>query len=351
MTFLPAARGVSRRVRILAAVFFAAAALALWETARPLMGQMLFALLLTALAMPTARRLEKRMNRNAAALLSVIGLVGAVLGVAWLLMPPLISQISRLIAQAPQLLEDLQRTILEISQREWAKMLGVSESALREELAGAAKWALNSLPQVVQGIGAGLNALSKAFLSPVLAFYFVRDWDMFSYRLSLLIPLRHRKRALTAWQEMRREAGGYVRGQAMIAALVSAMTALGLLITGIPAWLALGLLMGLCEFIPYIGPLIGGVPIALAALPMGWGTALWALGVTAAVQQIESYFLSPRLMAGATGLHPVGVLALLSVGGSIAGLLGMVAAVPLFVCVRGAVRVLYETRKEAEGGG
>ena len=144
-------------------------------------------------------------------------------------------------------------------------------------------------------------------------------------------------------QEMRREAGGYIRGQLLVALAVGLLTALGLLIVGIPAWLVLGLLMGACEFIPYIGPLIGGVPIALFSLPMGFHALLWGLGVTVLVQQIEGYFLSPRLMGEATGLHPVSVLLLLSAGGLLFGLGGMMAAVPAYVCLRGAVRVLWET--------
>ena len=130
----------------------------------------------------------------------------------------------------------------------------------------------------------------------------------------------------------------------LVSLAVAALTALGLLLTGVPAWLALGVLMGLCEWIPYVGPLIGGVPILLFSLPMGLSTALWAVGITAAVQQIEGYCLSPRLMAGATGLHPAAVLLLLSFGGALGGLPGMMAAIPAFVCLRGAARVLYHTR-------
>ena len=196
--------------------------------------------------------------------------------------------------------------------------------------------------------GAGADAVARAFLSPVLAYYFVRERELFSYHLSLWIPIRHRKRMLTALQEMRREAGGYVRGQLLVALAVALLTAVGLMVVGIPAWLILGILMGLCEFIPYIGPMIGGIPIVLFSLPMGISATLWALGVTVFVQQIEGYFLSPRLMAGATGLHPVAVILLLSAGGYLGGLVGMVAAVPAFVCIRGATRMLYETRQETD---
>ena len=87
--------------------------------------------------------------------------------------------------------------------------------------------------------------------------------------------------------------------------------------------------------LPHMLPLLS-LPILLFSLPRGLSTALWALGDAVAVQQIESVFLSPRLMSGATGLHPAYVLLLLSAGGLVAGLTGML----LFVCVRGAVRAL-----------
>ena len=104
--------------------------------------------------------------------------------------------------------------------------------------------------------------------------------------------------------------------------------------------------MGLCEFIPYVGPFLGGIPIAVFSLPLGISTMLWALGVTVAIQQIEGFFLSPFFMSGVTGLHPVSVVLLLSAGGLLAGLPGMMAALPAFLCLRGGCRVLFETSAE-----
>lgn len=344
MTNLPQSRGVSRRAQWIIGLCAGAAALAAWSSLRRLMGQLLFALLLSALALPLCRWMERRVSRAWAAAGAVAALILLLLGGAGLLLPQLISQISFVIAEAPRLLARLQEMWDGIAEREWIKMLGLDGEGPDAWMTGAAAWISENLPMLLSGIGSGIDALSRAFLSPVLAYYFLRDRETFCYRLSLWIPLRCRRRALAAIQEMRREAGGYVRGQMLVAGAVAVLTALGLLMVGVPAWLALGLLMGICEWIPYVGPLIGGVPIALFSLPQGLTVTLWSLGVTIFVQQIEGYFLSPRLMAGATNLHPVYVLLLLSAGGLLAGLPGMVAAVPLFVCLRGAARVLYETK-------
>ena len=322
----------------------AAAALALCFTALSrLMGQLALALLLTALALPLEKLLEKRCSRPWAAGGAVGVLILGAAGFLGLLVPSLISQISLVIGEVPKLIELIRSVIGRLMENEWVrKLLGTGLIRPNGALEKIGAWTAESLPRLLSSIAAGVNTLSRAFLAPILSYYFLRDREVFCYRLSLWIPARYRKRALTALKEMRREVGGYIRGQMLVAAAVAALTALGLLAVGVRAWLVLGLLMGVCELIPYVGPLIGGIPIALFSLPGGLSKLLWALGVAIVVQQIEGYFLSPKLMAGATGLHPVYVLLLLTSGGLLFGLIGMVLALPVFVCVRGAARVLCE---------
>lgn len=340
MAEFSAPQGVSRPWRRALLIGGVIALLIFWQPVSRLLWQIALAGLLTAAALPLEKAMEKRLPRGLAAAAAVGALVLAAAGAVLVIVPRLIEQISLVIAQAPRLLAWAQALWEKISQLEWVQTLQLDADAPAQWLAQAGAWAAERLPGVLAGVGGAADALSRAFLAPFLSYYFLRDREAFTYRLSLWIPLRQRRRALTALREMRREAGGYVRGQLLVAAAVAALTALGLLLVGLPAWLALGLLMGACELIPYVGPLIGGVPIVLFALPMGLPATLWALGVTIAVQQLEGYFLSPRLMAGATGLHPVYVMLLLSAGGLLGGLAGMILALPAFVCLRGAFRVL-----------
>ena len=222
----------------------------------------------------------------------------------------------------------------------------ISLSSSEELLRQAGSALVNAVPAVMQRAASLGDRLMHAFLAPVLAYYFLRDREAFCFQASLLIPLRGRRRVLTVLKEMRREIAGYFRGQLLVSGAVGALTALGLLIVGVPAWLLLGLVMGLCDLIPYVGPYIGALPIVLFSLPHGPYTVLWALVAVVAVQQAESVFLSPRLMSGATGLHPAYVLLLLSLGGMIGGLVGLLLSLPLFVCIRGAVRALQCASQE-----
>jgi len=338
-TFAPSG-AVSRPAQRGIALAAALAVALVWQPLSRLIWQMVFALGITALALPVDRWLEKRLGKGASALLSVGALALILLGLLALVVPLILEQARLIIAQAPRLIQQAQAWWEDIRKEEWLDVLTAGQDLPGQWLTRAADWIGESLPGLINLVGTGFDTVSRAFLSPLLAFYFLRDREMFSYQLSLWIPAKYRRKVLSALQGMRREAGGYVRGQLLVALAVAALTALGLLIVGIPAWLVLGIVMGLCELIPYVGPLIGGVPIAVFSLPLGMTTTLWALGVTILIQQIEGFFLSPFLMAGATGLHPVYVVLLLTAGGLLMGLPGMVLVLPAFLCVRGGMRVL-----------
>ena len=137
---------------------------------------------------------------------------------------------------------------------------------------------------------------------------------------------------------MKRETAAFLRGQLLLSLAVGSMTAVGLLLTGTPGWLLLGILMGVLELVPYIGPVLAGVPAVLLALQGGWVRAAWSLGMLVLVQELEGAVLSPRLVGKATALHPMAVLLLVSAGGLIAGAMGMVMMIPVVVSVRGALR-------------
>ncbi|HCE14067.1 MAG TPA: hypothetical protein DEQ37_02665, partial [Clostridiales bacterium] len=191
---------------------------------------------------------------------------------------------------------------------------------------------------LVSGIRRLTGSVSQWLLAPLLSFYFLRDRKRFCLLLSLVLPVKYRARGIRAAREMRRESALYLRGQLILSLFVAAMTALALLLTRTPGALLLGLFMGVMELIPYIGPFIAGVPAVLLALQSGWTAALWTLLAICLVQQVEANLLSPRLLSGATRLHPLAVLLAIAFGGMAGGVIGMMAALPLVVCVRGAVR-------------
>lgn len=288
-------------------------------------------------ALPLCRQLERRMRPGAAAALALALLA---IGIALLLMmvcPPLLRQMRQLVEAAPELLG--QCRLLWQSAAGWLSARGINMAPVQEELFGQiTAGAGRLLTAAADTLRKAVGGMTRVLLAPLLAFYLLRDRQRISAALTLLVPIRCRAKGVRAAREMRRETSAFLRGQLLLSLAVGALTALGLLLTGTPGWLPLGLLMGVMELLPYIGPVIAGIPAVLLALQNGWLHALWALGVILTVQQLESILLSPRLLAGAMQLHPMAVLLLIPAGGILAGPAGMVAILPAVVALRGAWR-------------
>lgn len=269
--------------------------------------------------------------------IALLTLLGAVLGMLWGLIPPLLRQSAQLMSRLPALLDSLRELLTRWSAALEARgiPLGDMQAELFSRISAAAGQLAATL---VSGIRRLTGSVSQWLLAPLLSFYFLRDRKRFCLLLSLVLPVKYRARGIRAAREMRRESALYLRGQLILSLFVAAMTALALLLTRTPGALLLGLFMGVMELIPYIGPFIAGVPAVLLALQSGWTAALWTLLAICLVQQVEANLLSPRLLSGATRLHPLAVLLAIAFGGMAGGVVGMMAALPLVVCVRGAVR-------------
>ena len=340
-------RPLPRRLRL---ILLLSAAGILCFFLRSALSQLLFqvglAVVLACIAAPICRVLEKRFPPSLAALLSLLSLLALLVLFLTLLIPRLISRFSQALSAVPQLIGMLQSLMQNVTSSPFFGRLMPYISPSGDLLQRAGDLILSVVPRVLQTVGRIANRILRAFLAPALAFYFLRDRELFCFQISLLIPLRLRRQTLWALREMRREVAGYYRGQLLVVSSVALLTALALLIVGVPGAPVLGLLMGICDLIPYIGPYLGAIPIILFALPLGMHTVLWAVIAVIAVQQIESLFLSPHFMSGATGLHPAYVLILISLGGLIGGLGGMLLSLPLFVCLRGAVRAVQCTSHE-----
>lgn len=322
----------------------AAAALLLWwgRALVWLAAKQLFLGMLTALAaLPVMKRLEKRFSPGTAAALSIAALNVVLAAALFLLVPALVAQGRQLLS----LLPGLWRSVETISARvqEWLAQRGFTaiSTDAQTALLERGQQALGTVvPAVLDRLGGVAGGLGQWLLAPVFGYYFLRDRRVISGWLQMLLPVSWREPSVRILREMRRETAGYLRGQLMISAIVGAASALGLMLCGVPSWLALGAVMGLMELIPYVGPVIGAVLVMLFSLPQGLWRTLWALGVVILVQQLEGSVLAPRLISQTTRLHPAAVILCVLLGGSAAGVAGILLSIPLVLCVRAALRVL-----------
>ena len=169
-----------------------------------------------------------------------------------------------------------------------------------------------------------------------------------------LIPERYQMEAIRLGSNLGKAFGGFVRGQLLVAIVVGSMVSIGLYFLGMDLWLIMGLLAGLTNLIPFVGPWISGSLTVLVALVLG-DVAL-AAGVVVlflAVQQLENHIVSPLILRATVHLDPVLIISALLVGGSIGGFVGLVLAVPvtavskIFIAHFWRTRVLGQSWEEA----
>jgi predicted PurR-regulated permease PerM len=201
---------------------------------------------------------------------------------------------------------------------------------------------VNSTAQLASSLADGTMKLTLGTMRGV---YFLLDWENLLLQAELLIPSRARPLVLRMAGEAGRGLRAYLRGQLTISLIVGALAAAGLALIGVRSPLALGVIVGMLNMVPYFGPILGGIPAVLAALSQDMILALMAAAVLFVVQQIDGMLISPRVMSGVTGLPPAAVLLALTVGGSGWGIMGMLLALPVVVIVRICFRV-WVTRNE-----
>lgn len=308
--------------------------------------QLFFGMLVAMAALPIMKRLEKRLSPGLAASLSMMSLTVGLLASVLLLVPALVEQFKQLVALLPTLYEAAEALFGRV--QSWLSENGVEMNLqMRDTLLSRGQELLGAAaPGVMAWVSGAAGSVGKWMLAPVFAYYFLRDRKRIGQWLLSLLPVKRRTLTVRMLREMRRETAGYLRGQLMVSAVVGGLTAIGLLFCGVPAWLLLGVTMGVLELIPYIGPFLGGVLVALFSLPGGLSRTLWALGVVIVVQQLEGGMLSPQLMSDATRLHPVAVVLCVMLGSSAAGIGGILLSVPLLLCIRAALRVIAMARSE-----
>ncbi|RYM05268.1 AI-2E family transporter [Sporolactobacillus sp. THM7-7] len=186
------------------------------------------------------------------------------------------------------------------------------------------------------------SSLIKSFFTlvivPFLAFYFLKDANRIKKGAVRLIPEKWRERTVNVFSEMDRSLGNYIRGQLTVCAILAVLAALGLWILKVPYPIALGVFIGATDIIPYFGPLIGALPAVLFAATQSVYAVLGVLLMILLIQFLEGNVIEPLVVGKSADIHPLYIMLSLGIGGEIAGIVGMLLAVPVFIVLRISAR-------------
>jgi predicted PurR-regulated permease PerM len=210
----------------------------------------------------------------------------------------------------------------------------------RTRLGTALAWLAGLLEGVV-GRGLALaNLLSLIFITPVVTFYLLRDWDRLIARIDDLLPRDYALVIRAQAALVNQSLAGFARGQSMVCVTLALYYSIALMIVGLPFGIVVGLIAGILTFIPYVGSLTGFV--VSMAIAIGQFDDWWSVAIVAIIfgigQVLEGNFLTPKLVGDRVGLHPVWIIFALLSGGALFGFVGLLLAVPVAAVIGVLVR-------------
>jgi predicted PurR-regulated permease PerM len=294
----------------------------------------LLALLGTALLGPLHRRLVKaRVQRSVAAGLTCVAVVAVVGGAVYIVVAALIDSGDQIVSSLRRAAQDL------------ARHFGAAGTSLDDLAANArellSKFGGTAASGVISGVSVVGETIAMAVLALLLVFFFLRDSHLAAGTLRSLSPHTTADTVVAIARRAYQAVEGFMRGTTLIALIDAILITVGLLVLDVPGAVGLGALVFVGAYIPYLGAFISGAVAVLVALAdRGFVIALWALGVVLAVQVLEGHVLQPMVQSRTVQMHPAVVMVTITAGASVAGILGMLLAVPLTAAAFGVVHEL-----------
>jgi len=323
-----------------------------------------FSFVIAFLLFPTVEWLaDRRVPRVWAILIVFIVIGGILVGLGAAIVPAVIAQSNALLEQLPQISERWQEDITRGLERfqVWLESQGVQQEDIQEYLSGVIptiqEWGINFGQRIASGIQNAVGGIVTLFTVPIIVFYLLLDAPRIRDSLIGLAPRRTGNEIQNILNRLAAMLNHYLRGQLKLSFLMFLITTVFLYIFGVRHALLLGVLAGITEVIPIVGPIIALVPALLVSyfipsnfgilsLPLfdyGWARALAIFAFYMALQYVEGNILVPRIMGKDLNLHPLTVMFALLVGGYLAGIFGMLLSLPIAASLKVIFEIYYPT--------
>lgn len=303
----------------------------MWQVLKTVFFPFVLALILAYLLNPLVDVLiSLRLNRPKATVLLFIMILGLIFSIVWFGSPIFLAQVRGLMEELPYIEQQFLA---------WFKMMDAHIEQLPEGLHTAIDEALQNIEyRIRQGMEDALMTMTAWFggvlfiiVVPFLVFYLLLDVQVISQIIHILLPKRIRKPVLLLWRDINHSLGEYIRGVITVGICVGILTAIGYYLIGLPYPLFLAFIIAVLNVIPYFGPIIGAVPALLVALITTPSLLIWTLVVNLIIQMFEGNFLAPYVVGRRVHIHPIIIIFVILFGAELAGIWGLIFAVPVFV--------------------
>ena len=323
---------------------------------QPILTPFLVGAILGYLGDPMVDRLEQSRLPRSAGVLVVFLVFGLIIGAVILVVLPLLAgELVALIRDIPAAFAWLQQTaspwmVTHFGVDPFDVKPDAVASRVIENWQKAGGVVGTILAQVTRSGFALLGALGVVALTPVVAFYIMRDWDTIMLQIREMLPRDVEPTFVRLCTECDEVLGAFLRGQLLIMVLLGCVYAIGLYLLGLDLAILIGVLSGLASIVPYLGFFVGIVAAAIAAMfqfqdPMYLAYVAVVFGIG---QALEGWVLTPWLVGDRIGLHPVAVIFAVLAGGQLFGLVGILLALPVAAVVMVFVRHLHASYLQSD---
>lgn len=280
---------------------------------------------------PTVRLIErqkilpigtKRFPRWMAILILYLMIIGSIVGIGFLIVPPLVQQARQLATEIPGMLDRVSQFL--ISKGILDHPITWKEAVQQAPVAGSSD-AVGTVVGAVAGVVGGVFGFLTIL---ILTFYLLVEADQLRNSILQLFPRARRATVAAASADITLKVSAWLGGQLLLGAIIGATSAIGLWLMGIPFFYVLALISAIGEMIPVVGPVLAAIPAVAVAATVSVEKAVLVLVFFVIQQQIENHVLVPKIMERQVGVSAVTVIIALMIGGSLLGILGAILAVP-----------------------
>ncbi len=288
---------------------------------------------------------RKRVPRGVATLLIFAIFTGLVALVIAAVIPPALRQFNELVDNLPKYFETIQELWARVTEIAQSNALPENIKSLPDQLAGNVQKVVGRAGGTIfGGITKFLGTITGLVIVPILVYYFLSDGPAIHKSLVAAVPPPLRKDAEALLERINKALGGFIRGQLKLC-LVMGVTTFLVYLWPFPKYsIIFGLIAGVTEFIPYAGPIIALIGPLLVAAFYSPGKVLYVLIAFCILQILEGNFLAPKIIGKDVDLHPALIIFVMMCGGSLAGLIGMIAAIPAAVIIKVLYQYFYVER-------
>ena len=307
-------------------------------------------MILALIMNPAVDKMEKkkipRVAGAASLFLSAFVLIGLLF---YIVAPPLAKEVGTLASNFPTYLENAGLDYNVLSSQDLI-IDGSFDYKISEPfqniLFEASKALKDITSNIIVGVLSLLGGILSAILMLVISFYLVVEKDGVEKFVQTIIPAESRPQALRIIKKVEVKLGKWFMGQLFLGFVVGLLSFIGLTILGVPYALVLAIIAGAMELIPYIGPTLSSIPAIIIAFTISPILAILVFALYFIIQQLENYLLVPKVMERSVGLHPVVIIIAMLIGGQIAGVLGIILAIPVTTIASIVLEDIYSHKEE-----